>query len=129
MAWTVDFYEDAQESREIEEALHGLKGAAMATRLDRYFKRQMQDPEMRKLVERELAHLEVGIQIARLREEQNLNQTQLAARAGMNASKISLIETSPKNVTLGTLARLARALNRRIKIDFVPMRGKGTGAV
>ncbi len=101
----------------------------MATRLDRYFKRQMQDPEMRKLVEKELAHLEVGIQIARLREEQNLNQTQLAARAGMNTSKISLIETSPKNVTLGTLARLARALNRGIKIEFVPLRGKGTRTV
>lgn len=101
----------------------------MATRLNRCFKRQMQDPEMRKLVERELAHLEVGIQIARLREQQNLNQTQLAARAGMNASKISLIETWPKNVTIGTLARLARALNTRIKIQFVPVRGKGTKAL
>lgn len=96
----------------------------MATRLERYVRREMQDPEMRKLVERELAHLEVGIQIARLREEQNLNQTQLAARAGMNASKISLIESSPKNLTLGTLARLACALDRRIKIQFVPVKGE-----
>jgi transcriptional regulator with XRE-family HTH domain len=92
----------------------------MANRLDRYYERQMQDPETRNLVEKELAHLEVGIQIARLREKQKLNQTQLAARAGMNASKISRIETSSKNVTLSTLARLARALNTRIKIDFVP---------
>jgi len=90
-------------------------------RLDRYIARQMQDPEMRDLVEKEIAALEVGIQIAQLRETLKMNQTQLAARAGMNASKISKIESSPKNVTLNTLTRLALALNRRIKIDFIPV--------
>jgi transcriptional regulator with XRE-family HTH domain len=98
----------------------------MANRLDRYYERQMLDPDIRALVEKELADLEVGIQIARLREEENLNQTQLAARAGMNASKISQIETSTRNVTLSTLARLAHALNRRVKIEFVPVKPKKT---
>jgi transcriptional regulator with XRE-family HTH domain len=96
----------------------------MANRLERYLERQMQDPEIRALVEKELADLEVGIQIARLREKEKLNQTQLAARAGMNASKISRIETSTRNVTLSTLARVAHALNRRVKIEFVPERKK-----
>jgi transcriptional regulator with XRE-family HTH domain len=94
----------------------------MANRLDRCYERQVRDPDTRELVEKELADLEVGIQIARLREAENLNQTQLAARAGMNASKISQIETSPRNVTLSTLARLAHALNRKVKIEFVPMK-------
>jgi transcriptional regulator with XRE-family HTH domain len=93
-------------------------------RLDRYIARQMENHEIRKLVEQELADLEVGIQIARLREALKMNQTQLAARAGMNASKISRIESSPKNVTLNTLTRLALALNRRIKIDFIPVKGQ-----
>jgi hypothetical protein len=53
----------------------------MATRLDRYYKQQMKDPELRGLVEKELMELEVGIKIARLREQEQLNQTQLAARA------------------------------------------------
>lgn len=57
-------------------------------------------------------------------ERENLNQTQLAARAGLNASKISLIETSARNVTLSTLARVAHALNARIKIEFVPVKAK-----
>ncbi len=83
----------------------------------------MQDPEIRDLVEKELADLEVGIQIARLREAENINQTQLAARAGMNASKVSRLETSTRNVTLSTLARVAHALNRRVKIEFVPVKG------
>ena len=46
-------------------------------RLDRYIERQMQDTEIRELVEKEVAALQVGIQIAPLRD-----QTQLAARAG-----------------------------------------------
>jgi transcriptional regulator with XRE-family HTH domain len=82
----------------------------------------MQDPEIRDLVEQELEDLEVGIQIAKLREREKLNQTQLAARAGMNASKISRIENSATNMTLSTLSRVAYALNRRVKIDFVPVK-------
>ena len=54
----------------------------MSTRFDRYFERQMRDPEMRELVEKELLAINVGVQIARLRQEEGLNQTQLAARAG-----------------------------------------------
>jgi hypothetical protein len=42
----------------------------------------------------------------------------------MNASKISLIETSTRYVTLSTLARVAYALNTRIKIEFVPVKVK-----
>ncbi len=90
-------------------------------RLDRYIERQMQDNEMRDLIEQEVAELKVGIMIARLRESLKLNQRELAARAGMNASKISKIESAPKNVTLNTLTRLAHALNTRVKIDFVPV--------
>jgi transcriptional regulator with XRE-family HTH domain len=70
----------------------------------------------------------LGHKIRRLKptlpKTENLNQTQLAARAAMNASKISLIETSTRNVTLSTLARFAYALNPRIKIDFVPLKAK-----
>src|SRR6266403_4039222 len=94
-------------------------------RLDRYIERQMKVPEMRDLIEKEIASLQVGIMIARLREALKINQTQLAARAGMNASKISKIESSPKNVTLNTLTRLARALNTRVKIEFVPLTTSG----
>jgi transcriptional regulator with XRE-family HTH domain len=89
------------------------------TRWDRYYKRQMENPKMRKLVQEELADLEIGIKIARLREQADMNQTELAARAGMNASKISRIETSARNVTVATLHRIAHALGSKLSIDFV----------
>jgi transcriptional regulator with XRE-family HTH domain len=79
----------------------------MTSRFDRYYERQMGNPKVRAGVEKELASLEVGIQIARAREALHLNETQLAARAGMNASKISRIENSSQNLTLNTLKRIA----------------------
>ena len=86
----------------------------MATRWDRYYKRQLEDPEMKKLVEQELAALNIGVQIARLRAERHLTQTQLAAKAGMSAPKISAIESSTKNVELAT------ALECQFKSEFIP---------
>jgi transcriptional regulator with XRE-family HTH domain len=94
----------------------------MATRWNRYLERQEEDPEMKDLVERELASLRLGAAIARMREKRHLTQTQLAARAGMSASKISAIESCPKNIELATLIRIARALGYQFKTEFVPAR-------
>ena len=96
----------------------------MATRFDRYYDKQMENANVRAAVEKELASLEVGIQIARAREAQHMNQTQLAAKAGMNASKISRIENSAQNLTLNTLNRIAEALDRKVNIELVPKPGK-----
>jgi hypothetical protein len=45
------------------------------TNWDRYFQKQMSDPKMRGLIEKEIESLRVGIQIARLRQKKNLSQT------------------------------------------------------
>jgi hypothetical protein len=42
---------------------------------------------MRELVEKELASLDIGVQIAKLRAKHRMNQTQLTARARMSAPK------------------------------------------
>jgi transcriptional regulator with XRE-family HTH domain len=99
----------------------------MATRWDRYYERQLEDPRMRELVERELVNLRLGAEIARIRQKRHLSQTQLAARAGMSASKISAIESSPKNVELATLIRIALALGYQFKPEFVPERASKRG--
>lgn len=75
---------------------------------------------MRKLVESELENLNLGLEIARLREAEQLSQTQLAAKAEMSAPKISVIENRPKDVKVGTLIRIAHALDRQVEIRFLP---------
>jgi len=96
----------------------------MTTRFDRYFDNQMKDPQMKVLVERELANLDIGMQIARLRQKRRLNQTQLAARARMSAPKISNLEVRPANVQLDTLIRVADALNARVEVRIVEHKQK-----
>ncbi len=96
----------------------------MATRWNRYYRRQLEDTEMKELIERELVNLRLGAAIARIRQKHHLNQTQLAALAGMSASKISAIESSSKNVELATLIRIAYALGYQFKPEFVPARAR-----
>lgn len=90
-----------------------------ATNWTRYFQTQMADPQVRRLVEEELKALRVGVALARLRQRKRMSQTALAARVGMSAPNISRIENSPaQNLTLGTLVKLARALDREVEIAF-----------
>jgi len=92
------------------------------TRWNRFYEKQMEDKDLKALVEGELEVLRIGAQIAALRDEEGLTQTKLAARAGMPSSKISAIENSPHNLEIATLVRIARAANRELKISFAPAR-------
>lgn len=93
-------------------------------RFERYYRTQMEDSAMRELVEKELASLDIGVQIAKLRSKHRLNQTQLAARARMSAPKVSRIESKPANVQLDTLIRLAQALGARLEVRLVEGKGR-----
>ena len=96
------------------------------TNWDLYYQKQMGDPEMLALIEEELKALRVGAEIARLRREAHMSQTQLAAKTGMSAPNISRIETSPaQNMTLETLVKIARALGREVEIAFPARRNAG----
>ena len=90
------------------------------TRWNRFYQKQMEDKELKALVEEELEVLRIGAKIAALREEEGLTQTKLAARTGMPSSKISALENSPHNLEIATLIRIARAANRRLEINFAP---------
>jgi len=86
----------------------------MTSRWKRFYGKQMEDEKLRELVETELENLQLGVQIAKLRAAENLSQTKLAAKAEMNAPKISAMENEPRNLTIGTLIRVAHALGSRV---------------
>ena len=89
-------------------------------RWQKFYEAQMRDPEIRQMVEDELAGLRIGVMVARLREGLQLTQTELAAMANMTASKISAIENQPRDLRLSTLVRLASAMDTALEINFVP---------
>jgi DNA-binding Xre family transcriptional regulator len=91
------------------------------TNWNRYYDKQMRSPRMRRLVEDELRALRIGVQVAKLREEAGLTQTQLAAKVGMSAPNISRIESSAApNLTLGTLVKLFGALDHELSVTPRP---------
>ncbi len=65
---------------------------------------------MKSKTERSLVDL-VSQNLRLLRTEANLTQQELADRAGFKVSHISRLESTPQNVTLTALERLAKALN------------------
>ena len=99
----------------------------MTTRWKRFYQKQMADKELRGLVESELENLQLGVQIAKLRAAENLSQTKLAAKAEMSAPKISAMENEPRNLTIGTLIRVAHALGSRVEIKLVRRKGMNAG--
>src|SRR6266849_3107037 len=99
----------------------------MTTRWKRFYQKQMEDAKLRELVESELENLQLGVQIAKLRAEENLSQTKLAAKAEIRAPKISAMENEPRNLPIGTLIRVAHALDSRVEIKLVRKKGMKGG--
>ena len=99
----------------------------MTSRWKRFYGKQMEDAKLREMVEAELENLQLGVQIAKLRAAENLSQTKLAARAEMSAPKISAMENEPRNLTIGTLIRVAHALGSRVEIKLVRRKGAKVG--
>jgi DNA-binding XRE family transcriptional regulator len=84
-----------------------------------HLQEELKNKKFRKLYEIECAKVALAQKIAELREEEHLNQVDLAKMLGVSQQFISQIETGESNnLTLYTLLRLASALGRGIKISF-----------
>ena len=59
--------------------------------------------------------------ILEARIEQNITQKELARRTGIDQGDISKLEYGARNPSLKLLKRLAKGLNMKLKIEFVPM--------
>ncbi len=94
-----------------------MKGAR---RFRDYLNKRLQDPEVRQAYEEEGLFVELAIQIARLRQQKGLSQKGLAHRLHTSQQTISRLE-SPRNgsLSLRTLVRLAHALGKEVKVQFV----------
>ena len=87
-----------------------------------FLARQLRDRKFRNEFEKETARLEVGIQVAKLRERRGLSQTQLAALMHTSAPAISRLERGTVSPTLQTLDRVAKALEARLEVRLRPLR-------
>ena len=82
-------------------------------------------PKREALLEEERANASVARQIYDLRTQAGLSQRELAKLVGTTASVICRLEDADYDGhSLAMLRRIAAALNRKVQITFLPLRGK-----
>lgn len=85
----------------------------------------LKDAKFRKGYEEELEKLRVVDALIRLREQRGLTQAQLASRIGVSQPFIAKLESGEThNFSLGTLVKLAVALDSELEVRFHPHRAK-----
>ena len=83
-------------------------------------KEDLKDPEFRKAFDEEEIYASLAIQIAKIRQEEKLTQQELAKRLHTTQQTVSRLENvHNESYSLGTLIKLARALDKRLKVELV----------
>jgi antitoxin HicB len=63
----------------------------------------------------------LSLQLDQLLKEREMTKTQMAARMKTSRAAVDrLLDASNSSVTLNTLGKAARALGRKVRIEFVP---------
>jgi ribosome-binding protein aMBF1 (putative translation factor) len=81
-----------------------------------YLYQFQKNKEYQKLLKEEEKLLDIALQIAQARKKKKITQVQLAKMVKMPQSQIARIESGNHNVTIGTLNRVASALDLRILV-------------
>jgi transcriptional regulator with XRE-family HTH domain len=83
------------------------------------FDKKMENSKFRVVYDDVSVKLNIGEQIAQLRHEAKLSQLELAKRVYTSRTAIARYESGDyNNYNVGTLARIARALRKRLRISF-----------
>lgn len=79
----------------------------------------MKNPEFKKEWDDNELEYQLMMMILKERNEQNLTQSELAARTGIRQSNISRIEKGQALPSIPTLCKIARGLGKRLQIKFI----------
>jgi transcriptional regulator with XRE-family HTH domain len=92
-----------------------------STNFDRYLAEQMSDPAFAARFAQAGDAWDVALQIAALRQRAGLSQKELARRLGTSQQQVSRLESPGyEGHSLGTLRRIASALNAHVRVVFEP---------
>jgi len=85
-----------------------------------YLKEQSKNPKFEKAFDEEEIYALLAVQVAKIREEERMTQKELAQKLHTTQQTVSRLEDiHNRSYSLKTLINLARALDRRLKVEFV----------
>jgi transcriptional regulator with XRE-family HTH domain len=89
------------------------------TNFDSYLEEQLRDPDFAERFKRAGEAWDVALQLAALREQAGLSQTELARKLRTTQQQISRLESPGyEGHSLSMLRRVARALNAQVRVIF-----------
>ena len=89
------------------------------TKFDDFLAEQLQDEEVKKEYDALEPEFVVVQEIINARKLKGLTQKELSQKTGIAQSDISKLEKGNGNPSIKTLQRLANAMNKKLKIEFV----------
>jgi len=89
-------------------------------RLNDYLKKELKNNNFRNYFEEEKIYADLAIQIAKLRQDEKFTQQDLARLISTTQQTVSRLE-NPHNASfsIATLIKIAQALHKNLKIQFV----------
>jgi len=96
---------------------------ASAVTLDQLVEESLQDPEFRAEWERTAPARALALRLVAYRAEHGLSQTALAKRLGVSQPAVARMELGEHLPTLGTLIKIADALDVEVLVDITPKGG------
>ncbi len=85
-----------------------------------YLKKELKNSEFQKAFDEEEIYASLAIQTARIRQKKRLTQEALARKLHTTQQTVSRLENiHNKSYSLNTLIKLARALNKKLKVEFI----------
>jgi len=83
------------------------------------FDRKMESAKFKAVYDEVSAEMSVGEQISRFRHEAKMSQLELAKKVSTSRTAIARYESGNyERYNVGTLARIAKAFNKKLKISF-----------
>ena len=83
------------------------------------FSKEMRNPKFKAIYDEVSANMSIGEQIAELRHKAKMSRLELAKKVKTSRTAIIRYESGEYNsFNIGTLTRIARALNKNLKISF-----------
>lgn len=99
--------------------IKNIKAFKKSIDFDLFLQEQLKNPVIKKYYDEFGKQLEVAYALLQLRKKMGLSQKALAAKLGTSQSNIARLEAGNENVTVQTLARIAKVYKRDLKIEFV----------
>lgn len=84
-----------------------------------YLKEQLKNRKVKKYYDEFGKQLEIAYQISELRKKRGVSQEKLAEKIGTTQSNIARMEAGRQNFSTSTLFRVAKALGKELKVEFL----------